>query len=303
MLPSDPIAGVPADALRATVRPAAVAPVAAPLAGWIEVVGPAGTLFVSLGALLLAAPLPDRLAQRWRLPQVTILLLIGVVAGPAVLVVLPAAARRGSRSSPTWPSSWWASSSAATSSGPAASIVTGTGAAGGILWEAVREVGGGILLGVVVGVPAATLTGRLQPGRPTLLEALALVFLTAGPGVWLDVSFLLAAIVAGAVVQHGRTPRASVPRDRAHRLAVPRGLLRPGRRVVRSGRPDRVRTARPRLPAAPHQRPRGRRLARDRFPGIADRIVPVVVVSTVIFELVGPAVTRHALRRAGEADA
>ena len=44
-------------------------------------------------------------------------------------------------------------------------------------------------------------------------------------------------------------------------------------------------------------------LAADRFPAIADEIVPVVIVATVVFELVGPLLTGHALQRVGEAGA
>lgn len=40
-------------------------------------------------------------------------------------------------------------------------------------------------------------------------------------------------------------------------------------------------------------------LARDRLPDLAATLVPVLVVSTVVFELVGPVATRVALRRVG----
>jgi len=49
-------------------------------------------------------------------------------------------------------------------------------------------------------VPAAFLTGRLKPGEPIMLEALGLVFLCSGLAQWLDVSFLLAAIVMGSTI-------------------------------------------------------------------------------------------------------
>lgn len=62
------------------------------------------------------------------------------------------------------------------------------------------ELLGAILLGAVVGLPAAWLTGRLEPGKPTQAEALALVLLIAGLAMWLEVSALLAAMVAGVLV-------------------------------------------------------------------------------------------------------
>lgn len=68
------------------------------------------------------------------------------------------------------------------------------------LTEALWEVGGALLLGTAVGLPAAYLTGRLARGEPQLTEALGLVFLTAGIAVWLDISYLIAGMVAGAIV-------------------------------------------------------------------------------------------------------
>lgn len=50
------------------------------------------------------------------------------------------------------------------------------------------------------GGAAAALTGRLGKGEPLQAEALAAVFLTAGAALWLEVSYLLAGMVAGAVV-------------------------------------------------------------------------------------------------------
>ncbi len=70
----------------------------------------------------------------------------------------------------------------------------------GILLGATREVFGAILLGLVLGFPAAYLTGRLKKGEPMQTEALGLVCLIAGLSVWLEVSFLLAGMTAGSVV-------------------------------------------------------------------------------------------------------
>ena len=64
------------------------------------------------------------------------------------------------------------------------------------LWE----IFGSVIVGAVVGLPAALLTGRLKRGEPIQAEALGLVFLCAGLSLWLQVSFLLAGMVAGAIV-------------------------------------------------------------------------------------------------------
>ncbi|WP_171133670.1 MULTISPECIES: cation:proton antiporter [unclassified Ruegeria] len=65
---------------------------------------------------------------------------------------------------------------------------------------ALWDFGGAILLGVVLGVPSAYLTGRLKPGEPMQAEAIGIVFLTAGFALWLEVSFLVAGMVVGATI-------------------------------------------------------------------------------------------------------
>ncbi len=68
------------------------------------------------------------------------------------------------------------------------------------LLSATRDIGGAALLGLLIGLPAAYLTGRVRPGQPMLTEALGLVFVCGGLAVWLDVSFLIASMVMGSVV-------------------------------------------------------------------------------------------------------
>jgi Kef-type K+ transport system membrane component KefB len=65
---------------------------------------------------------------------------------------------------------------------------------------ATKDIGGAILLGLVLGFIATHLTGRVKPGQPILSEALGLVFICGGLALWLNVSFLIASIVMGAVV-------------------------------------------------------------------------------------------------------
>ncbi len=63
-----------------------------------------------------------------------------------------------------------------------------------------REVGGAIVLGILIGFPAAYLTGRVIPGKPILTEALGIVFFCGGLAIWFGVSYLIASIVVGFVV-------------------------------------------------------------------------------------------------------
>lgn len=69
-----------------------------------------------------------------------------------------------------------------------------------ILIGTAQELGGAVALGIAMGVPAAYLTGRVSPGEPLQAEAIGIVFLTSGMAILLDVSFLVAGMVAGAVI-------------------------------------------------------------------------------------------------------
>lgn len=64
----------------------------------------------------------------------------------------------------------------------------------------VRDLGGGIMLGAGIGALAAMLTGRLKPGEPLQAEAIGIVCLVAGFSLWLEVSFLISGMTAGAIV-------------------------------------------------------------------------------------------------------
>jgi len=71
---------------------------------------------------------------------------------------------------------------------------------GGSLLQGAIELGGAVMVGLAVGFPAAYLTGRLQPGEPSQVEALGVVFLCGGLSLAIGASFLLAAMVAGLIV-------------------------------------------------------------------------------------------------------
>lgn len=199
------------------------------------------------------------------------------------------------------------------------------------LLHAIWELGGAILLGAAIGLPAAWLTGRLRPGEPTQIEAIALILLLAGFSSSLGVSALLASMVAGSLVanlshHHTRSFReiehiewpflvfffvlsgASIDLYQANDailLTLAYITLRLGGRVLGGYLSTLV---------ADH---RGNKLPRDiglaltpqagvaigmallaaeRFPEFHDVILPVVVASTIIFELVGPVLVRRVLR-------
>ena len=62
------------------------------------------------------------------------------------------------------------------------------------------EIGGAIVLGLLIGLPGVFLTGRIRSGQPMLIEALGLVFVCGGLAIWLGISFLIASMVMGATI-------------------------------------------------------------------------------------------------------
>lgn len=70
----------------------------------------------------------------------------------------------------------------------------------GVLAGAAWDLGGAVVLGCVLGAPASYLTGRLKPGEPLQAEAIGIVFLAAGLALWMEVSFLVTGMTAGAVI-------------------------------------------------------------------------------------------------------
>ncbi len=91
-----------------------------------------------------------------------------------------------------------------------AQALYGDGGGINILWVAGYEIGGALLLGLLLGIPMAYITGRLKKGEPTQAEALGIVLLCGGLAEWLQVSFILAGMVLGATVanlaKHHRRP-------------------------------------------------------------------------------------------------
>ncbi len=80
------------------------------------------------------------------------------------------------------------------------SLLNGTQDFAASLTIAARDILGAMAIGTLIGLPAAYLTGRIKPGQPMLSEALALVFICGGLALWLEVSFLIATMTLGALI-------------------------------------------------------------------------------------------------------
>lgn len=198
------------------------------------------------------------------------------------------------------------------------------------------EVLGSLALGAVMGLPMAWLTGRLTPGEPMLLESIGFVLLAAGLAHLLGLSYLLTCISLGVVVanvaRHHVRPFRSIEGIAFPFLALfffmagyqldwstlPTlgllGLLYIAARIAgrllggymggwmaSSARITRRRIGACMLPQA------GVALglalvATERFPELS-YLLPLVVAVTVLFELIGPPITLHELKRAHEIDA
>lgn len=205
-------------------------------------------------------------------------------------------------------------------------------------WQIIQtgawEVGGAILLGIVLGLPMAYLTGRIQPGEPSQAEALGVVLLGAGIAEWLNVSYILTAMALGATVanlakHHGRPfsaiegiewpflilffllAGASLHIDalaQAGALTAGYIALRIAGRLIgtRLGGwlSDTDTTIRQWIGLA--LLPQAgvaigmALIASQHFPEIKGVILPVVLGATVIFEIVGPIATRWTLIHVGD---
>lgn len=80
--------------------------------------------------------------------------------------------------------------------------INGNGGEHSFLYKAGYEIFGSILLGVLIGVPAAYLTGRVKDGQPIFTEAIGIVFLCGGLSMTFDLSYLIAAMVMGSIISN-----------------------------------------------------------------------------------------------------
>ncbi len=194
----------------------------------------------------------------------------------------------------------------------------------------IGEIGGSLLLGLVLGLPMAYLSGRIRPGEPTLAEALGMVALCAGMAIWLDLSPILASMIMGSSVatfasHHERTfneidgiewpfmilffllAGASLHVDELFAvgwIGLVYILARTAGTYCGAGIAGRFVGAEKII-----QRWMGvcllpqagvaigmALLASQRFPELKDTILPIVIGSTVVFEITGPALTRIVIK-------
>ena len=214
-------------------------------------------------------------------------------------------------------------------------LINGDGGIADVMLVSLWELGGALLLGTVLGIPMAYLSGRISTGEPLQAEALGMVFLCGGLALWLEVSFILAAMVMGAVVtnlaRHHRRPFHAIEGIEWPFLVLffvlagafldiealwLAGSWLLGYVVLRVfGRLIGAWIGGALCGDDPKQRwwmglamlPQAgvalgmALVAAQRLPALGEIILTVVVGATVVFELVGPVLTRLALRRVGEA--
>ena len=216
-----------------------------------------------------------------------------------------------------------------------ASIAGGNGDAMQTLYAGLWEISGALLLGLVIGFPMAYLTSHIYPGKSSQAEVLGLVLLCAGLAEWLEVSYILSAMMMGTIV-------ANFTRHHRHRafeeietlewpllilffllagaslqlnalfeaslfglgyvlfriLGRVSGSYLGARWAKCSGQQYHLMG----LAMLPHAGiPIGMALlAIHHFPEYQSTILAVILGSTVIFELIGPSLTRAMLIRSGE---
>jgi len=201
----------------------------------------------------------------------------------------------------------------------------------GAMQHGLWEVFGAIALGIIIGLPAAYLTGRIKPGEPTLVEAVGVVFLCSGLALWLNLSFLLTGMVCGAVIvnlaKHHEQPFHEIERIEwpfmllffvmagasldIDALAEVGGVafayigLRSLARIIGGwvgGRIAGLPKRESRLTGLALMPQAGVAIgmalvAAERFPDIARPLLAVTISGTIAFEIFGPLLTQFALSR------
>jgi Kef-type K+ transport system membrane component KefB len=218
----------------------------------------------------------------------------------------------------------------------AAQWFDGNGDGLALLGHHFQEIGGAILVGALLGLPLATLSGRVRPGEPSLMEALGGVLLCSGICAFLEVSYLIGCMTLGAIVanlaSHHTRPFHAIENVEGPFLILffvlaGAALHLDALWIVGGALPVYViLRALGRLAggwlgglaAGWSERRRGcmglalmpqagvalgmTLVACERLPELTDIVLPVAIASTVAFELGGPVLTRLALVLVGEAE-
>jgi len=198
------------------------------------------------------------------------------------------------------------------------------------------DIGGAFVVGIGLGIPVAYLAGRTQSGEATLVEALGAIALCGGISLAVDVSLLLAVMVMGSTVanlaMHHIRPfheieliewpfmilffvlaGASLHIDTLFQIGfvgVAYIVLRGVGKITGSwlgatisNAPDTLRkwSGIALMPQAGIALGMAL-IANYRFPESGSAVLAVVVGAVIIFELLGPIMTRFALLRASEAE-
>jgi len=214
-----------------------------------------------------------------------------------------------------------------------AGTLNGDIAAGSGVAASFVEIGGSLTLGLALGVPMAYLTGRIQPGEPMLAEAMGFVLLGAGIAGWFALSPILTTMAMGSTVatlaiHHGRPFHAIEGIEwpfvilffvlagaslETESVAIVGGLTtlyifsrctgiyigtRSGGRFAGAGLQMRRWLGLALFPQAGVALGMAL-LASQRFPEAGLVVLPVVLASTIILEIVAPVISRYAIRAAG----
>lgn len=216
----------------------------------------------------------------------------------------------------------------------AAQATAGNGAGLDSVADGLWQIGGAVLIGGALGLPMAWITHRIRGGEPTLVEAAGFVFLCAGLAEVSGASYLLATMTLGTVVAN-RAPESGRPFHAIERVREPflavffllagfrfelatvtsLGLIGAlyvlGRSVGFVGGS----WAAGRLLDAPAGLRRrigwclfpqagvamGLALLAEReVPSVAGTVLPLIIATTILFEVIGPVLLRWQLAGAGE---
>lgn len=215
-----------------------------------------------------------------------------------------------------------------------AQAITGHGTHFSELLKGLWEVFGAVLTGGIVSLPMVWVTTHIREGEPTLVEAAGFVFLCAGLASILNVSYLLASMVLGAVVanraKENMRPFHVMEGIREPFLAIffilagfrfdlsklvalglvgvvyvaarTAGLVLGGRiagKIVKAPKEVRSRVGWCILPQAGVALGFAL-LAREKLPEFGESALPLIIGTTIVFEIAGPLIARWHLNKAGE---